>query len=162
MPPTPTGRLRGNDLILTRQFRAPIEDVWTSVTDPESTARWFGRWEGEPRGDSKIRVQMAFEKGEPWLDATIEACEAPHRYVVITSYGPWRLEVRLRQAGDFTELELVHHAIDLEGIGEVGPGWEYYLDNLVAARAGQPLPTFEMYYPGQKAQYLALAGAAAP
>jgi uncharacterized protein YndB with AHSA1/START domain len=48
MTPPPTGRLRGNDLVLTRQFRASIEDVWTSITDPSSTARWFGRWEGEP------------------------------------------------------------------------------------------------------------------
>lgn len=26
--------------------------------------------------------------------------------------------------------------------GEVGPGWEYYLDMLVAAREGKPLPSF--------------------
>jgi len=158
MTPKPTGRLRGNDLILTRRFRAPIEDVWTSVTDPDSTARWFGRWEGAPGAGNQIRVQMMFEKGEPWMDVTIEACEAPHRYVVATndSSGQWRLEIRLQQTGDVTELELVHHAIDRKMGGEVGPGWEYYLDNLVAAREGQPLPTFEMYYPAQKAYFLDL------
>lgn len=48
MKPEPTGRLQGNDLILTRSFRATIEDVWTSVTSSESTARWIGPWEGEP------------------------------------------------------------------------------------------------------------------
>ena len=27
----PTGRLQGDDLLLTRTFRAPIDDVWASV-----------------------------------------------------------------------------------------------------------------------------------
>ncbi len=36
----PTGRLEGNDLILTRSFRAPIDDVWQSLTDPRSTRKW--------------------------------------------------------------------------------------------------------------------------
>ena len=39
MSPKPTGHVSGNDLILTRTFRASIDDVWTSVTDSESTAR---------------------------------------------------------------------------------------------------------------------------
>ena len=42
--PIPSGRLVGNDLHLVRTFRASIEDVWKSFTDPESTARWFGPW----------------------------------------------------------------------------------------------------------------------
>ena len=39
MSPTPTGRLFGNDLVLTRTFRAPVSDVWASLTDPERTVR---------------------------------------------------------------------------------------------------------------------------
>ncbi len=46
MSPTPTGRLSGNDLVLTRTFRAPIADVWASLTDPWRTARWSGPWQG--------------------------------------------------------------------------------------------------------------------
>ncbi len=63
MNPKPTGRLRGNDLVLSRTFRAPIGDVWTSLTSSESTARWFGPWE-RTSDDKKIRVQMAFEEGK--------------------------------------------------------------------------------------------------
>ncbi|WP_198958148.1 MULTISPECIES: hypothetical protein [Amycolatopsis] len=37
-----------------------------------------------------------------------------------------------------------------EGIGEIGPGWEYYLDLLVAARTGAPRPEFTDYYPAVK------------
>lgn len=38
--------------------------------------------------------------------------------------------------------------------GDVGPGWEYYLDMLVAAREGEALPSFDDYYPAQRAHYL--------
>jgi hypothetical protein len=47
MSPTPTGRLFGDDLVLTRTFRAPMADVWASLTDPARTARWFGPWQGD-------------------------------------------------------------------------------------------------------------------
>ncbi|ALN78653.1 hypothetical protein LA76x_0492 [Lysobacter antibioticus] len=33
-------------------------------------------------------------------------------------------------------------------------GDDYYLDILVAARVGKPLPSFEDYSPAQKAHYL--------
>lgn len=162
MTSKPTGRLRGNDLVLTRSFRATIEDVWTSITDPESTARWFGRWERSPGDGREIHVQMAFEKDAPWMDATIEHCEAPHHLVVTTkdNHGEWRLEVTLSQIGDTTKLELVHHLKDRSSIGEVGPGWEYYLDMLVAARESLPRPSFETYYPAQRAYFVALADGA--
>jgi uncharacterized protein YndB with AHSA1/START domain len=156
MTPHPTGRLRGNDLILTRTFRAPIDDVWTSITDPDSTARWFGRWESAGAG-GKIRVQMAFEQEGPWMDATIQHCEAP-RHLSVTTDGDyaWHLEITLAQHGDTTTLELVHHLADRSGVGEIGPGWEYYLDNLVAARAREALPAFASYYPSQKDHFLSL------
>ena len=35
-------------------------------------------------------------------------------------------------------------------------GWEYYLDQLVAAREGASLPKFDTYYPAQKDHYTAL------
>ena len=158
MTPPPTGRLRGNDLVLTRQFRASIEDVWTSITDPSSTARWFGRWEGEPGVGNEIRVQMGFEDGQPWLTKKIEACEAPHR-LVLTSVGSSftsKLELGLKAIGDGCELEFVQHAINRAMVGDIGPGWEYYLDNLVASRGDGPLPTFDTYYPAQKAYFMGL------
>lgn len=157
MTPQPTGRLRGNDLVLTRRFRAPIEDVWTSLTDPTSTARWFGRWEGTPGVGNEIRVQMGFEDGQPWLTKTIAACEAP-RHLVLTSTGAMasRLELTLRPTTDGCELEFIHCAVDRAHVGSFGPGWEYYLDALVAARGGEPRPAFDAYYPAQQAYFAGL------
>jgi uncharacterized protein YndB with AHSA1/START domain len=156
MNPRPTGRMNGNDLILTRSFRAPIEDVWTSVTKSESTERWFGRWEGEAGVGKTVRLKMVFEQGDAWTNVTIERCDAP-RHLAVTSksdYGEQSLELTLVQTGDITELTFVHHLPDRKAIGEMGPGWEYYLDNLVAARAGDRLPSFDDYYPSQKSYYL--------
>jgi len=159
MIPQPTGRLDGNDLILTRTFRAPIDDVWTSITDPTSTARWFAAWEGEPGEGKMIRWKMTFEKGDKWTDVHIDRCDRPNHLAVTSqgAFGAWSLEVRLKQTGDTTVMTFVHHLRDTKMIGEVGPGWEYYLDNLVASRDNATMPTWDDYYPAQKPYYVALA-----
>jgi len=153
---TPTGRLEGNDLVLTRRFEAPIEDVWESLTRSESTARWYGTWTGTPGTGNTIMVKMLFEKGEPESEAHIDACEPPRRLALSTT-GEWgvRIEVTLTQVGAVTELRFVHHLVDRAPARDYGPGWEYYLDNLVAARAGEPLPRFEEYWPSMQAHYTA-------
>ncbi len=155
MPPKPTGHVRGNDLILTRTFRAAIEDVWASVTDSRSTARWIGSWEGDAGPGKTVRLQMLHEKDQPWTHVTIEKCAAPSHLVITTkdSSGEWRLELTLTQAHETTKLRFVHHLSDRKLAAQAGPGWEYYLDMLVAARDGKPLPSFEDYYPALKAHY---------
>lgn len=156
MRPEPTGQVIGNDLILTRMFRAPIDDVWTSVTKSESTARWFGPWEGDAGPGKTVRLQLIHEKGQPWTDVTIEECEAPHHLILTMQdeFGTWRIEMTLAQTDDITTLRFVQHLSDRKLAGDVGPGWEYYLDMLVSAREGKTLPSFGDYYPAQKAYYL--------
>ena len=159
MTTTPGGRLvrtgKGTDLVLTRRFRAPVTDVWASITDPERSARWFGRWEGDAGPGRTVRVQMAFEDDAPWSDLLIEECEPPRRLVVSTvdEHGSWHVEMMLAEVGDATELTFTHHLDSDEGVGEVGPGWEYYLDLLVAAHTGEPRREFEDYYPALKPYY---------
>ena len=159
MNPTPSGRLfgtpEGRDLVIIRTFRAPIEDVWASITEPERTARWFGGWTGEAGPGRTIRYSMAFEQGAPEAEMTIVACEPPRHLAVraVDDYGGWHLEAHLSEAGGVTELRFTHHLDSAANVGDVGPGWEYYLDNLVASRDGTPMPDFNDYYPSQKAYY---------
>jgi uncharacterized protein YndB with AHSA1/START domain len=148
----PTGRLQGDDLLLTRTFRAPIDDVWASVTESERTARWYGPWRGEPGAGRTIEVQMIQEEGGPWMEMTIEACEPPRR-LALSSGGGWHLELELSHAAGVTELVFTQHRIKPEEVGDIGPGWEFYLDALVAAREGRPLPSFDDYYPAMKDHY---------
>ncbi|GIF20146.1 uncharacterized protein YndB with AHSA1/START domain [Actinoplanes tereljensis] len=148
----PTGRLFGNDLVLTRTFRAPIDDVWASITESERTARWFGPWEGDAGPGKTIKVQMVHEEGKPWMDMTIDACEPPRR-LSMSAGQEWRLDMVLSETAGVTELRFTHHLTAKDNVGEVGPGWEYYLDGLVAARDDQPHPSFDDYYPSMKEYY---------
>ena len=158
MSPTPTGRLVGNDLVLTRTFHAPVADVWASLTDPARTARWFGQWRGDAAPGRAIEVQMAHEEGQPWMDMTIDACEPPRRLAVsaVDEHGGWHLDMVLVESAGVTDLRFTQHLTGTEGVGEVGPGWEYYLDRLVAVREGTNPPDFDDYYPGQRPYYESL------
>ncbi|NQX13515.1 SRPBCC domain-containing protein [Microbacteriaceae bacterium VKM Ac-2855] len=151
MTPAPSGTLRraedaAVELVLTRRFDAPIEDVWASLTDPARTASWFGPWRGTP---PEIEVQMAFEEGDPWFGATVE-CEGP-RLLRLTADG---MDLALRLDGS-TTLTFVHRLANASDAVAYGPGWEYYLDLLVAARAGTTTPVFGDYDPSQSAYFAA-------
>lgn len=160
MSPRPTGHListaGGADLVLERRFRAPIEDVWRSVTEPDSMSRWFGTWSGVAAPGKYVTLQMGFEKDAPPCQVLIEACQAPSHLAVLMKddHGEWRLELTLRQEEDTTHLRFVQHLLDPKIAGDTGPGWEYYLDMLVAARGGQPLPDFAEYYPAQRQYFM--------
>lgn len=164
MSPTPTGSLlrtpEGWDLVIVRTFRAPIEDVWASITEPERTARWFGPWEGEGGPGKTIRFRMIFEQGDTWGEMTIGVCDPPRHLSVLAvdDYGRWHLEAHLSHQDGITEMRFTQHLDEGVDVGSVGPGWEYYLDNLVASREGTTLPDFNDYYPAQKEYYQGLAG----
>lgn len=146
------------DLVITRIFpNATAVDVWASVTEPERTARWYGPWRGEAGVGKTIDVQMAYEDGQPWIPMTVDQCDPPHTLAVssVGSYGSWFMEIRIRQSGSAAILDLVQHKLDPGMAGEVGPGWEYYLDMLVASREGADLPSFGDYYPSQADYYKA-------
>ncbi|WP_194814085.1 SRPBCC family protein [Nocardia sp. XZ_19_385] len=165
MTTQPTGRLlttdAGRDLILTRTYRAPIADVWASLTEPDRTARWYGPWTGEAGPGRNIKVQMTFEEGQPWMEMHIEACEPPHRLEVSATdeAGSWLLEVQLTQQNDTTEFRFIQHLTTdhLGMVSQVGPGWEYYLDMFGAAHTGANRPEFSDYYPAFAEYYENLA-----
>jgi uncharacterized protein YndB with AHSA1/START domain len=167
MTPVPAGRLiptaEGLDLEIVRKFTAPIEDVWASITESERTARWWGPWTGEPGPGKTISFTMAFEAEGPPSEMLIEVCEPPVHLRVrgLGDYG-WLLEAHLSEENGLTELRFTHHLDGKISVGDVGPGWEYYLDNLVASRTGAKLPDFNDYYPSQKAYYMDLAAAVRP
>lgn len=145
-------RPRGLDLVLTRTLTGSVEDAWASITEPERTARWVGRWEGTGAVGETIKVQMGFEEGSPWEDIEITECDAPHRLGLRTTSGEgaWEVSFELSGDGDRSEIRFVHHRIVPEEVGDVGPGWVYYLDQLVASVTGDPLRSFDDYFPAQR------------
>ncbi|MCA9640726.1 MAG: SRPBCC family protein [Polyangiaceae bacterium] len=155
----PTGKVEktstGADLVIERRFKGTLEEVWESVTNSESTARWIGPWRGEPGVGKTVVLTMSFEDGAPDDEMRIEACDPPH-HLAVRSFGQYAvfLEVTLKEvaAGEVL-MHFVHHVDQPEMVGDYGAGWEYYLDRLVASRDDSPMPTFDEYYPGQKAYF---------
>lgn len=159
----PTGKIEHREgrhvLVQTRQLRAPIEDVWAAVTEPERLARWIGSWEGDPSTGS-VHFRMLFEEGHPGETMVIRVCDPPHRLHVTSQVGDevWLLDLELSHAGGITTLTLSQPGVTVEQAGGVGPGWDYYLDRLVDVESGEDPARrdFERdYYPATSEHYTA-------
>lgn len=162
MPVDPTGRVvptdSGIDLVVERYLQAPVADVWGSLTESTRTALWFGPWEGEGRPGGRVVVTMTAEDGAPTSRLDVVACEPPHRLEVSMhdEHGVWDLEFRLERTGPGTLVRLIQHLASRAGLGQIGAGWEFYLDRLAASRVNGPMPDFESYYPGMRDYYESL------
>ncbi|WP_010539599.1 SRPBCC family protein [Dietzia alimentaria] len=167
MTVTPSGRRvvrSGNDLlVLTRTFRAPIEDVWAAVTVPVRLARWFGTWSGDPKSGT-VQVRMQAEGDVPEQSWTILECSPKTRLSVRAgeSSETWDFAVELSKQAGTTILEFTQAIDDPSGWESIGPGWEYYLDRLVVAESGGDPSTVDFerdYYPALGPYYANLTAA---
>lgn len=161
MSKQPTGRVvpvaGGRALILERTFTAAIEDVWASITESTRLERWIGRWEGEAGPGRTVSFLMTAEGAVEPEDVYIVECDPPHLLRIVFSPGPdtWHVDIALTEDGGITTLRFTQEIGDGTGVTDVGPGWEYYLDRLVAARADAPMPVWDDYYPAQSEHYAA-------
>ena len=160
MTPTTTGQViptaGGRDLVLERVLPGSIDDAWASITESDRLARWFCTWTGEPRVGATLELTLVAEEGDAKSHAEIVACEPPTHLAVSThdQGGNWLLDATLFPIdADHTRLRFVHHLDDKAKAEEVGPGWEYYLDRLVAAMTGNPPPDFNDYWPSLASGY---------
>ncbi|MHC5560365.1 SRPBCC domain-containing protein [Kocuria sp. U4B] len=134
----PTGRIESGDrLVLTRPLHAPLSGAWAAVTDPGRLARWYGPWTGDP-SSGRVEVQLTAEDGAPREVLLIRRCDPPRHLAVTLGPGPgaWRVDLDLHDEDGAVTLRLSHRDPDPADLEAVGPGWEYYLDRLVAAETG--------------------------
>lgn len=157
MPARPTGRLvRREDglyLALDRLFNAPVVEVWTSLTRAAELEKWIGTYTGSP-GTGAVRFLMSAEPNAEWEYVSILECTPLHRFMGDFGTGDdaWRAMFHLVEADRMTTLTFGQRLRSAAEAATVGPGWDYYLDRLIAARAGMPLPAREHYFPAH-AQY---------
>ena len=122
-------------VVLRRTYAAPVDDVWSALTDPDRIRRWFYPLTGDLREGGTFQL-------EGNAGGEIRRCEPP-RLLEVTFGGPTSVvELRLRAASDDTELELVHTVpIEMAGSGAgalfVGPGWDGALLGLALFLAGE-------------------------
>ncbi|WP_083259507.1 SRPBCC domain-containing protein [Cellulosimicrobium cellulans] len=155
--PRPTGELEvaedgARDLVLRRTFCASAADLWPDVAEPAGLARWYGVVDGDPRAGATVRLRMTAEDGAPADEVDVLACDPPRSFSV--DQGGWRVSVALTpRRGRATELELRHRLGPDDEPGDIGPGWEYYLDRLNAARGGPPAKPFDAYVEALRGHY---------
>ncbi|MCW2816339.1 MAG: polyketide cyclase [Nocardioides sp.] len=175
---TPTdllGTRDQHDLVFTRTFAAPLEDVWAACTEPARMERWIGTWTGDPAA-GEVAFRMTAEGDDvPEEVYVVEACEPPRRFVVRSrdaasfsadGSGPqvhWQHTLELTEADGVTTLTfrqvVPEGPVGAEMVASVGPGWDYYLDRLVTSYAGDDLAAvvFEAYL-GRSEHYRGLFG----
>lgn len=121
--------------------------------------RWIGTWTGDP-AEGQVTFWMLAEGDDvPAETMWIEQCDPPHR-LRLRSEVPggdevWHIEVDLLERDGGTILRFAQD-VPRAGLAEsVGPGWEYYLDRLVAAETGGDVAAvdFDTYYPALGAAY---------
>jgi uncharacterized protein YndB with AHSA1/START domain len=162
MMPQPTGRLIRRDdgvyVVLDRIVKAPIEDVWASLTRSVRLKTWIGEFTGLP-STGAVRFRMTAEENADWENVAILECEAPHRFAA--DVGPadhsWRVYWHLHEASSHTTLTFGQRLHSPKDEASVGVGWDYYLDRLLATRSGKPLPRWEDYSPDFLEHYQNLA-----
>ncbi|WP_448711965.1 SRPBCC domain-containing protein [Microbacterium profundi] len=165
---TLTGRFDGvqQTLVLTRQFRTSIDDVWASIAESDRLSRWFGTWTGDPSTGTVSVTMNAEAEPMPAVPYEIRRCEPPKALSVRVSdeYGTWTLTAELAAVDGTTTLILTQEDVDPETLEQTGPGWEWYLDRLVAAVHAERMPSlddFEKIYMPMTQEYAALAHPAA-
>lgn len=161
MNPQPTGCVEsGTHLVLERAFRAPVPAVWAAVTEPGRLARWFGTWTGDPASGRVSLVMTAEGQTEP-EPVLIRRCDPPvHLALTLPGGGEeWLLELDLREHDGGSTLRLAQQFTGPADLASIGPGWEYYLDRLVAAESGGDPGAVDFerdYHPAMAGYYEAL------
>jgi uncharacterized protein YndB with AHSA1/START domain len=158
-PTSALGDRAGDRVVFTRTFAAPVDDVWAACTEPERMERWIGTWTGDP-ASGEIAFRMTAEGDDvPEEVYLVEVCEPPTRFVVrsretypFSEDGsgprvPWENSLELTESDGVTTLVFTQRVPDgqvgVDMVGSVGPGWDYYLDRLVAAQHGGDLAQVE-------------------
>lgn len=146
------------ELTLERKVTADAIAVWPFLTESRELGIWFANYVGDP-DSGEVVLSMTAEEGDATSAVEILDCSAPEHLVVQTTdeSGSWSLELELldggHEPGSGTTIRFTQHELPLAMLPDVGAGWEWYLDRLVAAIAGQPMPAWNDYYPALRDAY---------
>lgn len=162
--PERTGTIRMLDgeanLVLTRTFAMPASRVWRWMTDSDRLSQWIGHWEGDPAsGEVAFFMTAEGEVVEPER-YQIRECDPPRRFAGDTSLGEgaWHLWFEITEHDGAATLTFGQRLNPGEDVGSIGPGWEYYLDRMAAAAAGEAVDgvAWDAYFPALQGEYQAL------
>ncbi len=168
MTQLPTGQLECTPdtptLIYERRLPATIATVWATLTRPERTAQWIGRWTGGAEAGRAVDFIWLAEEGTPAERVMILACDPPRRLALATGpdpAAPWLMTIELEELPDGTRLEFRQLMSNGLSPALVGPAWEFYLDRLTAVLDGKAPPVWDDRYHQMQPHYEELQAAMA-
>ncbi len=107
---------------VSRRLAAPVEDVWSALTEPDRVRRWFLPLTGDLRAGGTYQL-------EGNASGDIVSCEPPAHLVI--TFGGASSVVDLRLSADARQSLLeFDHSVTVEMAGStagalyVGPGWD--------------------------------------
>jgi uncharacterized protein YndB with AHSA1/START domain len=131
------------------RYDAPLNELWSAITEPARLARWHARVEGDLRPGGTFRLYLEADDWEG--TGRVEACEPSRRLLVTTreTEASWRkgqgappfdqtVEVTLTVSGPQTALVIEVRGLPLDAVAFYGAGWQIHAENLAAHLAGEP------------------------
>ncbi len=157
MATNPTGEVicgPGNkQLRLMRTFDQPIQTVWNGLTESSLTEKWIGHWSGEAGAGNRVMFTMSAEEDASPEPVEIVACDPPKYLELLMEVAEgetWHVSIELRESAGSTIMVFLQELTSSADPADIGPGWEFYADRLLASLDGTPMPAWEDYYPAQK------------
>lgn len=142
---------------ISRSITHPVSKVWEFLTESDQLGRWYGTFTGEP-GSGEVELSFV-ESPDQVGKVRIDDCSSNERLAVTLLDAPggeWTLAVAL-EANDEenTALTFTQTLADFSETGDIGPGWEYYLDRLEAVLSGEDAGTvdWEQFHPAMVQHY---------
>ena len=163
MEPNGTYDRKTRTLTVYQSFPDSIDAVWPMLTQSDRLATWYGTYEGDPTSGAVTVTMTAEAEPVPPMRCDVLSCDPPTMLAV--AFGEraerWQVAVRLTGSGTGTDLALGHEDLDARAVEDCGPGWQWYLDRMAGALAGDRLPDlddFERDYAPLAAAYRHIAG----
>lgn len=178
----PYGKLvSSSEIVFIRTLPAPVERVWSYLTDADKRAKWFAGGEMERKVGGKMELLFQHKNlsgpGDVVPEKYAEMAENGAKMnAVITGYEPNRflsytweedgepgtdseVSFELEPLGDQTRLTLRHRKLpDKKALASVGGGWHTHLAILQAILEGRQPPLIWNTHHEMEPRYIELAG----
>ena len=118
---------------------APVDDVWSALTDPQRLGSWLGDVDGDLHLGGEFHAHF-FASG--WEGTgRIDVCDPPHRLLVLTKDAEdpadHVIEATLTADGGQTILVLEERGMPLDHLAAYGAGIQVHVEDLAAHIAGR-------------------------
>jgi uncharacterized protein YndB with AHSA1/START domain len=120
---------------LKRNLNAPIEKVWSAITNVDEVAKWWAPGVIEPREGGRFQLGMDTSECEGFpLDGVIKVFEPPYllEYTWNEDYVPAQgvVRIELLELDDNTTQLILIQSVPEKDAGEASKGWQEITDSL--------------------------------